>query len=137
VTANTEPWTGSKRQRAALWARFDGRCGYCGQPMERMQADHIQPVIRITTDPWGRRLPAAECRMILPERNTVANMMPACAGCNLHKGGHSLEEWRALLARAAEVLARDKSIFRAAVRLGTITVNPGPIVFHFEKVATS
>lgn len=68
-----------------------------------------------------------------PEHNVVENMMPSCPPCNLHKGGYKLEEWRMLLQRAADVVAREKSIFRAAVRFGKVTVNDGPIIFHFEK----
>ena len=130
-----EIWTGSRRQKAALRDRFGGRCGYCGQAMDKMHADHIQPVIRVTTDAWGKPLPAAECRMVKPERNTVSNMMPACAPCNMSKGGHTLEGWRDLLSRSAQIVAREKSIFRAAVRFGIVTVTEAPIVFHFEKDA--
>lgn len=126
-------WTGSKRQKAELRNRFGGRCGYCGQIMDKMHADHMQPVIRITTDPYGKALPTAECRMVRPDLNKVANMMPACAPCNLSKGGYSLEGWRDLLARSAQIIAREKSIFRAAVRFGVVTVQDRPIVFHFER----
>lgn len=126
-------WTGSKSQREALRGLFDGRCGYCGQVMEKMHADHIAPVIRVTTDPHGKRLPIADQRMVKSGRNVVGNMMPACGPCNISKGGYGLEEWRALLARSAEIVAREKSIFRAAVRLGIIQVNDAPVVFHFEK----
>lgn len=135
MKAPDEIWTGTKRQKDALRARFGGRCGYCGQVMDKMHADHIQPVIRITSDPWGNALPAAECRMVKPERNTLANMMPACAPCNLSKGGYSLEGWRDLLARSAQIVAREKSIFRAAVRFGIVKIHEDPIVFHFEAVA--
>ena len=129
-----ERWTGSKKQRDALRARFDGRCGYCGCVMDKMQADHIHPVTRITTTPWGKPLPPEERRMLRPDMNTVENMMPACAPCNNHKGGYRLEEWRAMLARSAEIVAREKSIFRAAVRFGLIEVKSCPVVFHFERV---
>lgn len=131
----SEVWTGSKRQKDALRAMFDGRCAYCGVVMDRMHADHVQPVIRITTDPWGNPLPAAECRMVRAELNTVENMMPACGPCNISKGGHTLEGWRDLLARSAEIVAREKSIFRAGVRFGVISVTQKPVVFHFEEVA--
>lgn len=72
--------------------------------------------------------------MIKPERNTVANMMPACAPCNLHKGGHSLEGWRLYLERSAEIMRRDYSTFRAGVRFGIIAVNEQPIRFYFETL---
>ena len=49
----SEEWKGSKAQRDALRARYGGRCGYCGVVLVKMQADHIEPVIRLTTDPWG------------------------------------------------------------------------------------
>lgn len=128
-------WKNSKQQRADLYQIFGGRCGYCGELLVKMQADHIEPVTRLTTDPWGKRLPASERRFMNPERNVVANMMPACAQCNNSKGGYRLEEWRALIQRAHEIVAREKPIFRAAVRLGTISVANIPIVFHFEKQA--
>lgn len=131
-----EFWTGSKRQRDALRQKFGGRCAYCGDVLTKMQADHLEPVTRVQTDGYGRRLAAAEQWQMRPERNVVSNMMPACGPCNLHKGGYRLEEWRALLSRAADVLARDKSIFRAACRFGLIEVKPGPVVFYFETLAT-
>jgi hypothetical protein len=127
-------WKGSKAQREALRQMFDGRCAYCGEVMDRMQADHVEPVTRLTTDPWGKLLPSAERRLMNPERNVVSNMMPACAPCNNSKGGYRLEEWRAMIQRAHEIVAREKPIFRAAVRLGTIKVESDPIVFHFEKM---
>lgn len=130
-----EPWTGSKRQREALRAKYDGRCAYCGAIMDKMHADHLVPVLRVQTDPWGRRLPVGEQWKHRPERDVVSNMMPACGPCNLHKGGYSLEEWRALLNRADDVLARDKSIFRMAIRIGKIVINRNPVVFYFEHLS--
>lgn len=131
--ADDEAWTGSKRQREALRAKYGGRCAYCGNVLDRMQADHLEPVIRVSNDPWGKPLPAADRRLIKPERNVVSNMMPACPPCNLHKGGYRLEEWRALLNRAAEVLASEKSIFRAALRFGVLTKSDKPVIFYFEE----
>lgn len=130
-----EPWTGSKRQKEALRQKFDGRCAYCGEVLGKMHADHLRPVIRVQNDPLGRRLPASEQRIMAPEHNTVVNMMPACGPCNLHKGGYNLEDWRKLLERSAEVLARDKSIFRAALRFGLIEVKSEPVTFYFERVS--
>lgn len=131
----SEIWTGTKKQKADLRQKFGGRCAYCGAVLDKMHCDHLQPVLRVQTDPWGRRLPTQGQRMIKPERNTVANMMPACGPCNLHKGGYGLEEWRALLARAASILARDKSLFRAAQRFGVVTVTNAPVTFYFERIS--
>lgn len=131
-----EPWTGSKKQREALRAMFDGRCAYCGNELVKMHADHREPVVRITRDPWSNPLPAAECRMMKPERNTVANMMPACAPCNLHKGGYSLEGWRDIIQRSAAIVRKQTSTFKAGERFGVITVSEAPVVFHFERPAS-
>lgn len=130
---DSDEWKGTKAQRAALREKFGGRCGYCGEELVKMQADHIEPVIRLTTDPWGKPLPASERRLIKPERNVFGNMMPACPPCNNSKGGHTLEGWRDLLSRSAEIVAREKSIFRAGRRFGVISVSDKPVVFHFEK----
>jgi len=135
VAGDADKWTGSKAQREALRNRFGGVCGYCGSPLTKMHADHIEPVIRISTDPWGRPLPVDERKMIRPERNTVGNMMPSCGPCNISKGGYSLEEWRALIARSHEIIAREKSLFRAGVRFGVINVRAEPVVFFFERNA--
>lgn len=135
--ADSDEWKGSKAQREALRQKFGGRCGYCGELLTKMHADHIAPVLRITTDPWGKLLPVEERRLINPERNVVGNMMPACGPCNISKGGYKVEEWRQLLARSHEIVAREKSIFRAGVRFGVIRVTDEPVVFHFERAEMS
>ena len=129
-----EEWKGNKRQKDALRQKFGGKCAYCGCVLKDMHCDHLDPVIRIQNDPWGRRLPAAEQRLINPERNVVGNMMPACKACNLHKGGHSLESWRTYVQRSGEIVAQQTSTFRAGVRLGVITVSTEPVVFYFERL---
>lgn len=134
---DSDEWKGSKAQREALRQKFGGRCGYCGELLTKMHADHIEPVLRITTDPWGKLLPVEERRLINPERNVVGNMMPACGPCNISKGGYTVEEWRQLLARSHEIVAREKSIFRAGVRFGVIRVTDEPVVFHFERAEMS
>lgn len=134
---DTDEWTNSKSQREKLRQKFDGRCGYCGEELTKMQADHVKPVIRLTTDPWGKTLPASERRYIKPERNVVGNMMPACPACNNSKGGYDLEGWRDLISRSAEIVAKQKPIFKAGVRFGVIEVTDQPVVFHFETVDDS
>lgn len=136
ANAEDEEWRGTKAQRAALRGKFGGRCAYCGCDLGKtMHADHMDPVIRVTTDPWSNPLPAAEQRMIKPERNRVGNMMPACAPCNIHKGGYPLEAWRTYIQRSAEIVRKQTSTFRAGERFGVITVSDAPIVFYFERLS--
>lgn len=131
-----EEWRNTKAQREALRAKFDGRCAYCGGDLGRaMHADHLEPCIRVTRDPWSRPLPADQCYMVKPERNTVANMMPACAPCNLHKGGYTLEGWRDIIQRSASIARHATSTFKAGERFGIIAVEEKPVVFYFERLA--
>ena len=125
-------WRGTKAQRDALRAKYDGHCAYCGTVMEKMHADHVKPVIRITADPYGRPLPLEERRLINPDHNVVSNMLPACAPCNLHKGGNTLEQWRDILQRSADILRRDTSTFRAGERFGVILATRQRVKFYFE-----
>lgn len=126
-------WKGNKKQREALRGKYDGRCAYCGCSLEGgMHCDHLEPVIRIFTDQWGKPLPASERRYLKPERNVVSNMMPACKACNLHKGGYPLEAWREYIQRSAEIVAKQTSTFRAGVRFGVIAVSDKPVRFYFE-----
>jgi len=112
----------SKSQRAALREKFGGRCAYCGEELgDRWHADHKGVV---TTG-----------RVLRPERDTLENMNPACAPCNLDKHSLTLEAWRALMQRSNEVLMRDVSTFRRAVRYGLVEMKAMPIVFYFETLA--
>jgi 5-methylcytosine-specific restriction endonuclease McrA len=129
-------WRNTKAQRAALREMFNGRCAYCGGELDKMHADHVEPCVRVTRDPWGRPLPVSECYMVKPERNTVGNMMPACAACNLHKGGYALEGWRNIIQRSAAICRRDTSTFKVGERFGIIVVHEKPVEFFFEKHLT-
>ena len=72
--------------------------------------------------------------MLKPERNVVANMMPACKSCNLHKGGYSLDGWRDIIQRSAEIVRKQTSTFRAGERFGVIAVSEKPVRFYFERI---
>lgn len=130
-----EEWRGTKAQREALRAKFDGKCAYCGCDLGKtMHADHIEPVIRIQPSPWND---LNAVKLLKPHRNTVGNMMPACAPCNIHKGGYPLESWRAYLQRSAEIVRKQTSTFRAGERFGVISVSEAPIIFYFERAGAT
>ncbi|WP_341679466.1 HNH endonuclease [Comamonas thiooxydans] len=124
-----------KKQRAELREKFGGRCAYCGGLLsDKWHADHIENVEREL-----KHIPGVGIRstgkMLRPERDTLANMNPACPPCNIDKHSLTLEGWRELMQRSNEVLMRDVSTFRRAVRYGLVTLNAKPIVFYFEKLA--
>ena len=133
-----EEWRGTKRQKEALRGKFDGRCAYCGVQLTAMHCDHLEPVVRTgRIDQWGRPLPASEQAFLKPERNVVSNMMPACAPCNLHKGGYPLEFWRDIIQRSGEIVRKQTSTFKAGERFGVITVSAEPVIFYFERLRAS
>lgn len=120
----------SKKQRATLREKYGGKCAYCGQPLgNRWHADHVEPLER---NDW-LKVPRGPN---YPHRDTLENMNPACAPCNIDKHSLSLESWRALMQRSNEVLMRDVSTFRRAVRYGLVTLSEKPIVFYFETLGT-
>lgn len=129
-----DEWKGNKKQRDTLRQKFGGRCAYCGCELTDMHADHLEPVVRLHTDPWGKPLPHAEKSFLKPERNVVSNMMPACAPCNLHKGGYPLEFWRNIIQRSGEIVRNQTSTFKAGERFGVIRVSADPVTFYFEKL---
>lgn len=47
----------------------------------------------------------------------------------------SLEDWRGIIARSNEVLTRDVSTFRRALRYGLVQLNTKPVLFYFEQLA--
>lgn len=124
-----------KSQREALFQKYGGRCAYCGEPLgARWHADHIEPLIR---NDWFKRAGFAVPHRApdYPHRDTLMNMNPACPPCNLDKHNLSLETWRGLIERSNEVLARDVSTFRRAVRYGLVQLNSQPVLFYFERIA--
>ena len=82
--------------RRALYAKYGGRCAYCGEqlPKHGWHRDHVAPIIRYRGVRYsfsGRN----GCKN--PELHTVENIVAACAACNLDKGNMDLETWRGSL----------------------------------------
>jgi 5-methylcytosine-specific restriction endonuclease McrA len=128
----------TKKQRAELRMKFGGRCAYCGceLPEKGWHADHVEPVDRVldyvrNEDGWGGKI-VATGELGRPERDTLENLNPACASCNLDKHSMSLESWRKAIANKVDV-CRYESAFRHAERFGLIIEVQKPVVFWFEQ----
>lgn len=122
----------TKAERATLREKFGGRCAYCGQPLgDKWHADHIEPIVRTY---WYARFGVEPRGHDYPHRDTLDNMNPACPPCNIDKHSMSLEDWRGMIQRTNDVLARDVSTFRRAVRYGLVRLESKPVVFFFEQV---
>lgn len=122
----------TKAQRQTLRDMFGGLCAYCGKPLgDRWHADHLEPVLRgyaekSTSNPHGIQH---------QHRDTIENMMPACAPCNLDKTSFSLEQWRAKLEKSCASLLRYSSTYRHALRFGLVADTGIKVTFHFERIA--
>ena len=118
----------SKEERQQLKMKFGGKCAYCGCELidKKWHADHVEPIYR----KWWEK--GNSCRR--PERDCLANLVPACSSCNIAKSVWNVEQWRAELAKKVERLNRYQKNFRLAVTFGQVQVTPQPIVFYFEQI---
>lgn len=72
--------------------------------------------------------------MTHPQRDTLDNLLPACVPCNIDKSDSSLEAWRKRLQASTEVLRRNYSTYRHALRFGLIAEAPPVVRFYFEEL---
>ncbi|KWA84283.1 HNH endonuclease [Burkholderia ubonensis] len=124
----------TKAEREVVRAKFGGRCAYCGCLLEqRWHADHFEPVERKLAFHREKGVVSTN-ELRHPERDTVANSMPACPPCNIDKSTFSLEQWRAKLQRSCEVLQRNQPTYRHALRFGLVVETQAPVTFYFERL---
>lgn len=114
----------TKKERIAIYNKYDGHCAYCGRPIEfsAFHVDHINPVKEINGV------------MDNPENDTIDNMTPACRSCNSRKGSSTVDFFRWEMERSVEVLRRDSTAFKFAERYNQVECTTRPVVFYFEKV---
>jgi hypothetical protein len=122
--------------------KFGGRCAYCGieLPERGWHADHVEPVDRVlkmATDRLGNSKFVASGQLRNREADTIENLFPACAPCNIDKRSSPLYIWRKRLEDLANNCRRTVSAFRHAERFGRVTIVNGPVIFWFEKYQAS
>lgn len=123
-----------KSERERVRAMFGGRCAYCGAELSALwHADHIEPVMRESRYERGKGFVPTGA-MERPDMDCLENLMPACPPCNIDKHCLALDEWRAKLERAPEVLARNYATYRHAVRFGLVEERPQKVRFYFEAM---
>jgi hypothetical protein len=134
------------KQRKLVFAKSNGRCWYCGceLPEKGWHADHLKPVIRtfpvskttIKTQfgevPEHIKKLLDDKGMANPQNDTIENIVPACAPCNLFKSVFSVEEFRTEIQQQVHRARKTSVNFRTAERFGMIQINIEPIKFWFE-----
>jgi len=131
----------TKKQRQQVWNKSNGKCWYCGceLPQKGWHVDHLEPVIRETAvvrdtsdSPYSHKtVSTGAC--LKPELDTIDNMVPACAPCNLFKSTFSVEFFRQEIEAQIERARKTSVNFRTAERFGLIKAEPAPVVFWFEE----
>ena len=125
-----------KAEREQVRLKYGGHCAYCGVLLgDRWHADHLAPVVRelLSKQTAGGTRKLVSGKPLRPEHDVLENMMPACAPCNISKGGQTLEGWRAWIARHVESLNNYTPIYRLIKAYGLIAETGAPVVFYFEK----
>ena len=110
----------SRKTREAVYAKYDGRCAYCGRAIDikDMQVDHFLPLRA-----WGIEDAGT---------NDISNLMPACRMCNHYKRANTLETFRRYVAEIPCKL-RENYIYKVGVVYGNVVEHEKPIEFYFEK----
>lgn len=122
----------TKNKRSKLYAKYDGKCAYCGCDLPpKWHADHIEPIYR------GMKFYDKEKHEIVSgsrlDLDKIENLNPACPSCNNYKHTLSLEEFRFQLSRQVERCMNNCN-FKLALRYNQITIHQSPIIFYFESL---
>lgn len=117
----------SKEDRATVFAKYGGRCAYCGCDLpERWHVDHVEPLWRTTYwKPGGKPQN--------PENHALENFNPSCPPCNIDKGASNLEWWRKALKVKLEH-ARKQPNVRMLEKHGLLTTHDVEVRFYFERL---
>jgi hypothetical protein len=123
-----------KYNRDELKQKYEGRCAYCGCLLEgKWHADHVVPVRRtvkyITTpDGFKKKVRVFEN----PELDTIENLVPACASCNINKHSMTVEQFRDSIYQYVESLNKRMVQYQMAKKYNLITETGLPIKFYYE-----
>jgi len=155
----------TKKQRAEVFAKTGGKCGYCGCELDKTwHVDHMLPILRnrvymppmyrhhITgvkisqTEYWqlpresyweytkqgGKMVADGTCAHL--ERDTMENYLPACASCNINKGGADVETFRYCIENGVQSMHKQHAQYRMGKRFGLIVEIDKPVIFYFETL---
>ena len=115
----------SKSEREIVYAKYDGKCAYCGCELQKgWHADHIEPIVRNWTN--------GTCEK--PENHNVQNFNPSCASCNIQKSSLTLEQFRRQIKQFINSLNQYSTQYKFAKRYGLINETEIEVKFYFEKL---
>jgi 5-methylcytosine-specific restriction endonuclease McrA len=113
-------------EREKVFSKYDGRCAYCGELLQKgWHVDHMLPIRRSTSG----------CDH--PERDCFENKVPACVSCNINKHQLGIEEFRKLIAGFMKHLNEISTQYKVAKRYGLIQETNFEVKFYFEATNTN
>ncbi len=153
-----------KSDRQIIFNKFNGRCAYCGDPLQK--GWHVDELL-----PCRRKYKIVRAHYILkatgekadvrhlteneftkdkfefvhektasdgyshPERLHIDNQMPACPSCNINKHSMSLDGFRELIENFTRTLNENSVQYKIAKRYGLIKETKNKkVVFYFETL---
>lgn len=121
----------SKKQREALYQKYNGRCAYCGAEIkiEEMQADHIFSIYHAESGRVaGYNVPTDE------QLNSIDNFRPSCRACNYYKSTYDIDSFRRAIKEMLWKNLKKTFAYRMALKYGLIEEHDINIEFYFEKL---
>ena len=111
----------SKAVREIVYAKYGGRCAYCGEKIayKDMQVDHFKPLGAYSEENRGT--------------DGIENLMPSCRMCNHYKRANPLWLFRKYIEEIPRKL-RQNYIYKVGVAYGLVVENEKPVKFYFERV---
>jgi 5-methylcytosine-specific restriction endonuclease McrA len=125
-----------KSDRELIYNKCNGHCAYCGKKIDitEMHVDHVKPIRRKHIyDRTSRKWIKTDI-VKYPERDTIDNMLPSCAPCNIWKKAKNLETFRKSIKKQINRLENKDAGFRLLERFGLIDINNKSIKFYFEQI---
>ena len=125
-----------KTTREKVFAKYGGRCAYCGEALkDGWHIDHMAPLKRYKE--WNGALRGGRGGFAVvgngfPERDTLENMLPACASCNINKHELDVEQFRRQIQNFVSSLNERFTQYKLAKRFGLIVETKAPVKFLFE-----
>lgn len=106
--------------REIVYAKYGGRCAYCGVPIEMkdMQVDHIVPANR-----GGYNIPTGN--------DEIDNLNPSCRACNYYKSMYDIEGFRNRLKNDLDY--KHTFATKMALRYGILKEQEWDGKFYFER----
>jgi 5-methylcytosine-specific restriction endonuclease McrA len=125
----------SKEKRAKVYAKYGGRCAYCGKEISinDMQIDHIKAFAQSI---YGKENDRKQVAEMIDDGSIddMDNLLPSCRACNYYKNINGIDGFRQRILNQLSHTCIDTFQARLAMQYGIIEYKPWDGEFYFEKI---